>query len=89
MLRNRLEGVLACSGSASTTRGHPPRLETRDHPTYGEIGDLDLTVVTESGETMVSEVLPGSTPPFPISPPRGPRSYQAKSVVCRGALELA
>ena len=57
MLRNRLEGVLACSGSAPRMRGHPPRLETRDHPTYGEIRNFDLTVVTENGETMVSEEL--------------------------------
>ena len=39
MLRNRLGGVLACSGSAPTTRGRPPRLETRDHPTTEAIMD--------------------------------------------------
>ena len=71
MLRNRLEGVLACSGSAPRTRGHPPRLETRDHPTYGEIGDLDLTVVTESGDTMVSEELSRGGGCRSPSPPRG------------------
>jgi hypothetical protein len=72
VLRNRLEGVLACSGSAPRMRGHPPRLETRDHPTYGEIGNFDLTVVTENGETMVSEEL--SRGGGCRSPPRGPRA---------------
>jgi hypothetical protein len=72
VLRNRLEGVLACSGSAPRMRGHPPRLETRDHPTYGEIRNFDLTVVTENGETMVSEEL--SRGGGCRSPPRGPRA---------------
>jgi hypothetical protein len=78
VLRNRPEDVLACSGSAPRTKGHPSRLETRDPPTYGEVGELDLTVVTESGETMVSEeLLRGGgcrSPP----PHRGPR-VSAKS----------
>ena len=72
MLRNRLEGMLACSGSAPRPRGHPPRLETRDHPTYGEIGNLDLMVVTENGESMVSEEL--SRGGGCRSPPHGPRA---------------
>ena len=77
MLRNRLEGMLACSGSALRTRGHPPRLETRDHPTYGEIGDLDLTVVTESGETMVSEELSCGDGCHSPSSPCGPHAPRA------------
>jgi hypothetical protein len=72
VLRNRLEGVLACSGSAPRMRGHPPRLETQDHPTYGEIGNLDLTVLTENDETMVSEEL--SRGGGCRSTPRGPRA---------------
>jgi transcriptional regulator with XRE-family HTH domain len=48
-------------------------LETRDHPTYGEIGELDLTVVTESSETMVSEKLSRGGGCRSPSPPRGLR----------------
>jgi hypothetical protein len=73
VLRDGLEGVLwagsedertsakigdaAGEGMASSGRELLGKHHEKDHPTYKEIEDLDLTVVTEGDETVASEEL--------------------------------
>ncbi len=54
----------------------------RDHLTYEEIGDLDLTVVTENGERVPSEDLRGKI--FRIVDRDEPSGYLVKNMETTG-----
>ena len=54
----------------------------RDHLTHEEIEDLDLTVVTEDGETLAPEDLRGKI--FRIVDPDEPSGYVVRSMETTG-----
>jgi len=57
-------------------------LYERDHLTYEEIEDLDLTVVTENGETVSPEELRGKI--FRIVDPDEPSGYVVRNMETTG-----
>jgi len=57
-------------------------LYERDHLTYEEIEDLDLTVVTEKGETVAPEELRGKI--FRIVDPDEPSGYVVRNMETTG-----
>ena len=54
----------------------------RDHLTYEEIEDLELTVVTEKGETVSAEELRGKI--FRIEDPDEPSGYVVRNMETTG-----